>query len=162
MQRITVWAMATLLLLAIGTGGSAWAEDEQFYRKAGGFAIFAEVVRLGAKKLALSAPMTPKEMDEFMDEAQRIARENGVELYRETDFLVTDLFAQDVAKGKHVLLIYTGGTLDEYLALKEIKSVLVEAGRYEGRARAEIARVFGHMLSYPDSKIDIRLGTGRN
>jgi hypothetical protein len=151
-----------LLLLGVSAGDGAWAEDEQFYRRAGGFATFAEVVRLGAKKLALSAPMTPEEMEEFMPEAQRIARENGVELYRETDLLVTDLFPHDVAKGKHVLLIYTGGTLDEYLALKEIKSVLVEADRYKGSARAEIARVFGHMLSYPDSVIDNRLGTERN
>jgi hypothetical protein len=154
-----VWAVlaSSLLVTATAPGDAQAAGDEEFYRRAGGFAAFAEVVRLGAKKLALSAPMTPAEMDEFMPEAERIANENGVKMYRETDFLVTDLFPADVAEGKHVILIYNGGTLDEYLALKEIKAVLVEAKRYEGHARAEVARVFGHLLSYPDPVIDRQL-----
>lgn len=159
MQRFMTGGIAVSILLCLGAGLSAeaFADDEQFHRRAGGFATFAEVVRLGAKKLALSAPMTPEEMDAFMPEAERIAAENDIEIYRETDFLVTDLFPADVAEGKHVILIYKGGTLDEYLALKEIKAVLVEAKRYDGRARAEVARVFGHLLSYPDDVIDRQL-----
>ena len=157
MRRLAVGGIAALLILGMSAGGGAWAQDEEFFRRAGGFATFAEVVRLGAKKLALSAPMSPEEMDAFMQEAKRIAGEQGVEIYRERDFLVTDLFPADVTKGKHVILIYTGGTLDEYLALKDIKATLVEAGRYEGRVRAKVARVFGHMLSYPDHVIDEKL-----
>lgn len=166
MQRIIVWMSAwtiAVLLSCTVPAASARADDEQFHRRAGGFASFAEVVRVGAKKLALSAPMTPAEMDAFIPEAERIAAEQDVEIYRERDFLVTDLFPADVTRGKHVILIYRGGTLDEYLALKDIKAVLVEAGRYEGRARAEVARVFGHMLSYPDDVIDDKLAeAGRN
>ena len=42
------------------------------------------MVHVGLKKLALSAPMAPEEMDELTDEAQRVAELNQVELYRET------------------------------------------------------------------------------
>ena len=115
---------------------------------------FAEVVRLGVKKLALSEVMTPAEMDGVMDDAQIIATRNEVMIWRETDFLVTDLYPQDVAAGKHVLLIYTGNTLNEYLALKADKAALVASHDYEGQAREDIARRFGQLLSYPKEVID--------
>ncbi|MGI9204853.1 MAG: hypothetical protein ACR2Q3_12640 [Woeseiaceae bacterium] len=115
---------------------------------------FAEVVRLGVKKLALSEVMTPEEMDDVMQDAQVIATRNEVQIWRETDFLVTDLYPQDVALGKHVLLIYTGDTLDVYQKLKEDKAALVANNEYEGQAREDIARRFGKLLSYPDSVID--------
>jgi hypothetical protein len=115
---------------------------------------FAEVVRLGVKKLALSEVMTPEEMDNVMDDAMAIAKRNKVQMWRETDFLVTDLYPADVAEGKHVLLIYTGDTLDQYIALKADKAKLVAAGEYEGEAREEIARRFGRLLSYPEPVID--------
>ena len=115
---------------------------------------FAEVVRLGVKKLALSEVMTAEEMDGVMDDAMVIAKRNKVQMWRETDFLVTDLYLADVAAGKHVLLIYTGDTLDQYLALKADKAKLVASGDYEGDAREEIARRFGRLLSYPESVID--------
>ena len=94
----------------------------------GGLSTFAEMVRVGVKTLALSAAVTPEEMDDLVEDAERIAREEGVLLYREPDLIVTDLFPADVAEGKHVLLIYKGATLDDYLALKKSKSELVEAG----------------------------------
>jgi len=115
---------------------------------------FAEVVKLGVKKLALSEVMTPEEMDDIMDDALVVAKRNGVEMWRETDFLVTDLYPADVATSKHVLLIYTGDTLDQYLALKSDKATLVAAGEYEGAAREDIARRFGRLLSYPEPVID--------
>ena len=115
---------------------------------------FAEVVKLGVKQLALSEVMTPGEMDGVMDDAMIIAERNEVQMWRETDFLVTDLYPADVAEGKHVLLIYTGDTLDQYLALKADKARLVVAGEYDGAAREDIARRFGHLLSYPESVID--------
>ena len=83
-----------------------------------------------------------------------VAKRNGVEMWRETDFLVTDLYPADVAAGKHVLLIYTGDTRDQYLAIKSDKEKLVSAGEYEGAAREEIARRFGRLLSYPEPVID--------
>ena len=127
--------------------------DLRSYRL-GGLSTFAEMVRVGVKTLALSAAMTPDEMDAFVNDAERIAREEGVMLYRETDLIVTDLFPADVAEGKHVLLIYKGTTLDEYLALKKRKSDLVESGSYAGEARRKLARQFGRLLSYPDTAIE--------
>jgi hypothetical protein len=115
---------------------------------------FAEVVKLGVKKLALSEVMTPEEMDGVMDDAMVIVERNGVQMWRETDFLVTDLYPADVAEGKHVLLIYTGDRLEQYLELKADKARLVATGDYEGAARKEIARRFGRLLSYPDPVID--------
>lgn len=119
---------------------------------------FSEVVRLGVKTLALSEVMIPEEMDGVLEDAAVIAERNMVEMWRETDFLVTDLYPADVAEGKHVLLIYTGDTLDRYLQLKADKAALVDAGRYEGEAREEIARRLGRLLSYPDAVIDDLLG----
>jgi hypothetical protein len=115
---------------------------------------FAEVVRLGVKTLALSEVMEPEVMDHLMDDAMVIAERNEVEIWRETDFLVTDLYPADVAEDKHVLLIYTGDTLDRYLAIKADKKALQDAGEYEGAAREEIARRFGRLLSYPEPVID--------
>jgi hypothetical protein len=115
---------------------------------------FAEVVKLGVKQLALSEVMSPEEMDDIMDDALVVAKRNGVEMWRETDFLVTDLYPADVAEGKHVLLIYKYDTLDQYLAVKADKAALVAVGEYEGEAREEIARRFGRLLSYPESVID--------
>jgi len=115
---------------------------------------FAEVVRLGVKKLALSEVMSPEEMDDVMADAQVIADRNEVMIWRETDFLVTDLYPADVAAGKHVLLIYTGNTLDDYLAIKADKAALVASDQYKGQARENIARRFGTLLSYPDEVIN--------
>lgn len=119
---------------------------------------FAEVVRLGVKTLALSEVMAPAEMDAVMPHAEVIAERNGVKIWRETDFLVTDLFPADVAEGKHVLLIYTGDTLEKYLAIKNDKAELVAANEYRGAAREDIARRFGRLLSYPEPVIDDLLG----
>jgi len=123
---------------------------------------FAEVVRLGVKKLALSEVMSPEEMDDVMQDAQIIAERNEVMIWRETDFLVTDLYPEDVALGKHVLLIYTGDTLDEYLALKADKAALVASNQYKGQAREDIARRFGRLLSYPETVIDNLLNQQSN
>ncbi len=123
----------------------------------GEITAFAELVGIGQKKLAFSDVLSPQEMDEILPEATRIAQESHVLLYREPDLIVTDLFPADVAKGKEVLLIYKGATLDEYKALKRDKAALVKAGKYTGKAREEVARRLGKLLSYPDSGIETLL-----
>jgi catechol 2,3-dioxygenase-like lactoylglutathione lyase family enzyme len=115
---------------------------------------FAELVNAGTKQLALSEPMNTAELDALMEEAEAIAERNNVLLYREKDLLVTDLFPEDVAKGKEVLLIYKGYTLDAYQALKKDKEALVASGQYEGANREKIARRFGRLLSYPGKRIN--------
>jgi hypothetical protein len=143
-----------LLVVALGCGVVHAGDIDQRSYNLGILGGFSEVVRLGVKKLALSEVMSPAEMDAMMEDATVIAERNQVQMWREADLLVTDLYPADVAAGKHVLLIYTGTTLDEYLQLKADKAALVAAGRYAGSAREEIARRFGRMLSYPESVID--------
>lgn len=108
------------------------------------------MVRVGLKKLALSAAMLPKELDKIEHDIRKIAAREGVETYRESELIVTDLFPADVAEGKHVMLLYRGNTLDQYLALKQRKKELLDNGEYNKEARKEIALEFGRLLSYPE------------
>jgi len=139
--------------LTVSVAAGAQAIDQRSYNL-GIIGGFAEVVKLGIKTLALSEVMTPADMDAMMDDAEIVAERNGVELWRETDFLVTDLYPDDVAAGKDVLLIYQGDTLDQYLKIKSDKAALISGNRYSGAAREEIARRFGRLLSYPEAVID--------
>jgi hypothetical protein len=133
--------------------GGAPAIDQRSFRLGDLYAL-AEMVHLGVKKMALSFAVSPQELDALLEDAQRIARENNVELYRESDLLVTDLFPASVARGKQVLIIYKGSTNDQYLALKREKAQLVQTGQYTGKAREQIARKLGKLLSYPNAEID--------
>lgn len=128
----------------------------------GGIGAFAEMVGAGVKKLALSAPMIPEEMDGLIQDARRIAAENGAEITREEDFLVTDLFPAEITEGKHVLLITKGSTKQTYYDLKAEKRRLVESGAYVGVAREAIARRMGRLLSYPEERIDTLLAQARS
>jgi hypothetical protein len=157
--------LINFMVLAIACSGLSNAQEpsytprqisEECFRL-GAAAAFSEMVRFGVKKLALSTPLLPGEMRGHEEALRQTIDEQGVQAYLETDFLVTDLFAQDIAEGKHLMVIYTGNTLDEYLALKQAKDELVESGRYSGEARKNIAREFGRMLGYPDLFIEERL-----
>lgn len=130
--------------------------DQRSYRL-GSIGAFAEMVGAHVKELALSAPMTPQEMDALVEAARTIVAENGAELFLETEFLVTDLFSPELTDGKQVLVIYRGETLDRYQALKAEKLRLEEEGRYHGEPRLEIARRFGRLLSYSEEKIEALL-----
>jgi hypothetical protein len=133
--------------------------DERSYRL-GSIGAFAEMVDAGVKDLALSAAMDASEMDAMVEEAERIARDHNVHLFRETDFLVTDLFSEELTDGKEVLLIYRGETLERYQALKASKESLLGRDLYVGEARLEIARGFGALLGYSDEKIAALLASG--
>ncbi len=164
-NRSSKFTSVTVALMVLCSQASyAAAEDsagqyDQNCIHVGGFSAFSEIVGLGVKTMALSAAMLPGEMDIFMPDAERIAEREGVEIYREPELLVTDLFPAEVTAGKHVILIYQGSTLNEYLALKEEKAALVKAGIYSGKPREEIARKFGKLLSYPDAAINEKLAS---
>ena len=145
---------------AAGQVDSAKIDRRSYYL--GGIATWAEVVNIGIKKMALSAAMSAEEMDELMDEANRIAKKSKVRIYRESDFLVTDLFPVAVTENKHVLVIYRGSTLAEYQALKKRKSRLLAARHYTDETRREIAWALGKLLSYPDAKINQLLSENAN
>ena len=133
--------------------GAGPSIDQRSYRL-GSIGAFAEMVDAGVKELALSAAVDPDEMDAMVEEATRIAAGHDVEVFRETEFLVTDLFSTDLTEGKHVLLIYRGTTRQKYMDLKGEKARLESLGQYEGENRARIARQIGALLSYSDEKIE--------
>ena len=130
--------------------------DQRSYRL-GGVGSFSEMVGVGVKTLALSAAIAPDEMDELEADIRQIAKDAGIEAYREADLIVTDLFPAEIAKGLDVMLLYKDDTLDRYMALKKQKSMLVAAGKYEGEARKDIAREFGKLLSYPTANIEEKI-----
>jgi hypothetical protein len=161
-------ALFPLLVLAfpLGCGSGAqsdaaseWSIDQRSYNL-GGIGAFAEMVGAGVKKLALSAPLDPEEMDVIVGEAERIAANHGVEVYRESDFLVTDLFSASLTEGKDVLLICHESTRREYLELKARKQRLVDAGSYDADARVGVATRMGELLSYSEEKIASLLAAG--
>ena len=151
-RKFLLAAVAAAALTGTAAAHESGIDDRSY--QLGIIGAFSEVVRLGVKTLALSEVMTPAEMDDMMDDIAVIAERNEVQTWRETDFLVTDLYPANVAEDRHVVLIYTGDTLERYLAIKADKAALKSAGRYEGAAREEIARRFGRLLSYPEPVID--------
>ena len=70
---------------------------------------------------------TSGSMDGLIDQARTqlwkivnelaLAKRNGVSLYLEKDFLVTDLFSEETTRNRQVLLIYMENTLKDYLLL---------------------------------------------
>jgi hypothetical protein len=154
--EITSRLFAVVLTILLPALAAAQDTDLRSYRL-GATASWSEAISVGIKELALGSPVTAEEMDGLVEEAGEIAARFGVSVYREPDLLVTDLFPADVAVGKHVLLLYQEPTLQRYLALKQTKADLVKAGKYTGKAREDIARDFGRLLSYPESIIDDKL-----
>ncbi|MDO5980346.1 VOC family protein [Flavivirga spongiicola] len=118
---------------------------------------FCELVNYGVKELGLGVPMTPEKMDTFFPQAEIIAKKHNVLLYREPDLIDTDLFTRGIAKGRDVPLIYNGATLTKYFDLKADRKRLEENGLYKGKAREEIARRFGRLLSYTPRTINNQL-----
>lgn len=143
----------TIFLLVVASCSSIEKSKEESFRL-GSIAAFGEMVNAEVKQLALSATMSKEEMDAFLPKAEEIARENNVQLYRESNLIVTDLFPADIASDKEVLIIFQGATIDQYQQLKTDKDRLVKEGEYKGKNREEIARRFGRMLSYSPAKIN--------
>lgn len=155
-------ALAAILLLCspailAESAEEGWTLDRLSYQ-IGNFSTFAEIVNIGLKKMALSSALPADEMDRLEEQVRPIAEEWNVEVHREPDFVVTDLFPPEATEGKHVLIIYRGDTLAEYEALKRRKAELVAAGAWEGEARRDVAWTMGKLLSYPDEKIRQLLG----
>jgi len=119
---------------------------------------FAEMVAADLKKMALSLPFLPKDYKPLVKDAKRIAREEGVKLRLEKRLLTTDLFPEEITRGKWVLIIYKyPEVLKKYLSLKSKKEQLLKEDSYKGKERKAIAIGLGKLLSYRMGKIKERL-----
>ena len=154
MRHVTRALVLSVTAAAAGCAGPTPPSGAPHTYELGAIGGFGELVNSGVKTLAMSEVLPPAEMDALLPEAEKVAARNQVKLYRESSLLVTDLFPADVAKGKDVLLIYQGGTLDAYLALEAEAAALDRSGQYVGKAREAMARRFGRLLSYPNWRIN--------
>ena len=139
-----------ILLFACQQGGGSSNHSYEL----GVIGAFSEAINAGVKKIALSSPMSPDKMDDFIEDAKKVAAKHQVSIFREKEFEDTDLFPAGIAAGQDVLVLYQGNTLDAYHAWKRDKAELIQSNSYTGRARQEIARRFGRLLSYSPRKIN--------
>ena len=117
----------------------------------GVISAFAEMVAADVKQLALSSPLTPAQAEELSREVAEIAEEYNVEIIRESDLIITDLFPEDVVDGKEVFVIAKPNALYAY---RTLKSDLSKLGPNDQTGRQMIARRFGRLLSYSPKKIN--------
>ena len=117
---------------------------------------FCEMVAAGLKRLAMSHPCdTREERDSYLQDAEKLCRKYGVKLYPEDEAFITDLFPEELNKGKYNYLFYrTGDVLERYMGLKEQQKRLIADHAYTGQERYRIAVEFGKLLSYPEEGIE--------
>lgn len=126
--------------------------------KLGMINCFVEMVACGVKKMAISPPVSPQDYERISEASDKIVEGFSIKSYLEKSLLITDLQPAEFTKGKWAILYYENDdVLDSYLALKKKKQELEQSGRYDERARKEISREFGRLLSYPDEKIDEKI-----
>ncbi len=156
-------SLILLITLGLSTNAQSQMSDdinlEEFttaniYFHMGVVAAFAEVVKYDVKQIGLSEMFTAEEADKWETVITHITDRNDVLNYRESDFLVTDLFPASITDGKTLFLIYKGDTLDKYLALKARKAELIAQNKYDQAGRREIAEGFGALLDYSQEAID--------
>ena len=116
---------------------------------------WCEAVKNEAKEMSLSAPFKPEEYETIVPFMKEQADGNGIRFYHEKELIITDLFGDMDLSGIWVFIIYKGPeTLEKYIKLKEDREKLLEAGKYAGAARREIAFRFGRLLGYSDLMIN--------
>lgn len=157
--RLPVFLLLTVMsfaspFAAAEEAQTPWSQAVDLWSyRLGVISAFAEMVNVKVKKLALSSPLSPLEADALIKAATDIAAQHRVQVYREPDLLVTDLFPASISEGKQVLILYQGDALNDYLELKQRSQKLVAAQRYSGQARYDIATELGRLLGYPDRVI---------
>lgn len=121
---------------------------------------FCEVVRAGVKRIALSHPFTPNELEtvlggaDFLNACADIAEKYGCKAYFLQEPVLTDLFPLSLNRGKQNVVFYRDpADLAELLSIQADKNALQGAGKYRGEARREIAVRFGRLLSYSEEAI---------
>ena len=122
--------------------------------QAGSVMAFSEVVGFGCKRLALSSPYLPEDVDVMLEAARYAADRFNTVLLVEPDLLVSKLFPRNIAEGRTVILIaHNQSVLGEYRELKELKAESDDKGNPD-EIEDEIARRFGALLSYDEASIE--------
>lgn len=137
-----------MVLFILGCMGCEAPSSEDFQRELGQISAFAEMVAAGVKPMALSTPMPPERMDQFEPLARREAALHGISVFRESELIQTDLFADSMLVGQAVLLICDSLTKKTYDVLKKDLAGLRKEGLYTDSLRIEIARRFGRLLGF--------------
>jgi hypothetical protein len=120
---------------------------------------FVEMVACGVKRLALSPPLSPEDYKIIKNASEEIVAGFGIKSYLETSLVETDLQPAEFTKDKWSILYYQeDSVLEEYLALKERKERLESLGGYSADIRKDTAMALGRLLSYPESKIESKIG----
>lgn len=121
----------------------------------GAMDCFCEMVASGLKKLAMSHPCDTKaERDSYLTQVKRLCGQYEIQYYQEDEAFLTDLFPEELNKGKFNYLFYrTDDVLRQYMELKEKQKMLIQNDAYTGMARYEVAVEFGRLLSYPEDGI---------
>lgn len=127
---------------------------DKFSYHLGAADCFCEMVRAGAKKIALSHPCdTKEERDSFLPEFDKLCEKYGVRYYVEDEAFLTDLFPLSLNLDKFNVIFYQDKTvLQEYLGLKAEKEKAIAAGNYDD-CRKDIAWRYGKLLSYTNEGI---------
>jgi predicted enzyme related to lactoylglutathione lyase len=130
-------------------------EIDEFSRVVGIMGAFAEVVACGAKKMALGAPVSDKDLrDKHYKYAKNIAEQRNIFCRKEDKGFLSDLFPATMNRDKYNILFYKDKqTADDFDKLKLKKETLMKNNEYHGGKRFQIAYDFGVLLSYADQDI---------
>lgn len=130
-------------------------EIDDYSYQAGVIDCFNEMVHAGVKTLAMSHPCSTKEeRDAFLPFCEEICSKYQTKYYPEDEAFLTDLFPEELNRGKYNILFYrTDEVLEAYLALKKEQKRLKQENGYTQEERRRIAAAFGRMLSYTDEAV---------
>ncbi|MEL7122595.1 MAG: hypothetical protein AAFO07_24325, partial [Bacteroidota bacterium] len=106
----------TFLVIFLFILSSCSQEDEA---KLTAFGVYCEMVANDAKPMALHQPMDELLIDQYWEEYLKVANQYDVQLHKENDFPVTQLFNAELTEGKTVILIYKGNRLEQYQMWKK-------------------------------------------
>ncbi len=115
---------------------------------------FIEMVACGVKRLAISPPIDPSNLNIMLEASEIISDGFGTKYRFEESLIVTDIQSAEFTEGKNSILYYAkDDAIAEYLDLKEKIKSLTEKNQYFGQKRREISFAFGRLLGYPDEVI---------
>lgn len=137
MRKSTSW----LLLIWIVSSSCASQENSALTA----FDVYCEMVANDAKPMALHYPMESAAIDKLWEKFQQVAEKYQVQLYREDDFPISDLFPASLTEGKTVVMIYRDNRLEQY---KQWKEDLRSANGGDRKESEELARRFGRLMGY--------------